>query len=190
MGNYNIKKPKDNTQEMKIGIFGDKQSGKTSLLKKFYNNSFKTKTISTESPKQYYKYYKVGGQGIMLHMWDTPSIAQYPLIEQYAYGLDGIVLTFDLTSKISFEVAKSFLYMIQKEKNKSLFLTKNIIIAGCKGDLKTKREVCNKEASDFAYNNNICYIATSVLNGSGVRECFEYIITLIYNDSILAKKKK
>ena len=33
MGNYNIKMPKHNTQEMKIGIFGDKQSGKTSLLK-------------------------------------------------------------------------------------------------------------------------------------------------------------
>ena len=89
MGNYNIKMPKHNTQEMKIGIFGDKQSGKTSLLKKFYNNSFKTKIISTESPKQYYKYYKIDNQGIMLHMWDTPSIAQYPLIEQYAYGLDG-----------------------------------------------------------------------------------------------------
>ena len=180
--------PKENSQEMKIGIFGSKQSGKTSLLKKFYNNSFNPKTLTTEYPKQFYQYHKVDNKCIMLHMWDTPSIEHYLLIDQYTYGLDGIVLTFDLTSRPSFEIAKSFLCKIKKEENERLFLTKNIVLAGCKEDLRTKREVPNKEATEFAFKEKICYIETSAMNGSGVNECFEYIITLIYNEAVLAKK--
>ena len=183
--------PKENNKEMKIGIFGSKHSGKTSLFNKFYNNTFKNQTIATASPKQFYQYYKIDNKCIMLHMWDTPAIEYYSLIDQYVFGLDGIILTVDLTSRVSFEIAKSFLYKIRTiaQDDESVYLTNNILLAGCKEDLTSERQVTDKEVTDFASKEKICYIETSALNGSGINQCFEYTITVIYNEAIKAKKK-
>ena len=99
------------------------------------------------------------------------------LNDYYYWKADSIILSYDITSRSSFEDCKT--YYCKKIKELCRPNIKTILI-GNKKDLEEYREVTFKEANDFALSNGYMFLETSCLKYENVYETFEKIIVSLY----------
>lgn len=157
----------------KIIIIGDSSVGKTALVNcwtKGINTVIDTQPTTAAACSQCKAF--VHDQMHSIAVWDTAGEEKYKSMAPiYARGAIGAVLTFDLTNRQSFESIPSWIQGV------SDITTIKFILAGNKSDLEDKRQISFDEAVTFAHNNNIEYIETSALNGTGVEDLFISLLT-------------
>ena len=121
---------------LKILILGDSSVGKTTLLLKYVDGYFPTIYVATIGVEYKVKKININGININLQIWDTAGQERFRgITKNFLKGADGIIYTYDITNKSSFDSLKN--WIMTAEETVEGF--KKIII-GNKIDLK-EREI-------------------------------------------------
>ena len=175
-------KSKNEVTCFKIIVLGDINVGKTSLLVRYTDKTFDSKTISTVS----FDYKEpegivINNNPVKVRIWDTAGQERFRTITTSFYrGAHGVILAYDVTNKQSFENLSSWTLDIDKYAQNG---AKKMLV-GCKIDNVEKRKVSFEEANQFAKENDLDYEETSSKDGSNVENMFMKIIQNIFNSNV------
>ena len=156
-------------------IIGDGSVGKTSILRRFIQNTFSSNYISTMGIDFYTKDIILDQKKIHLKIWDTAGQERYrSLTRGFFKNGQGILIVYAINNKESFNGLN---YWIDSIKNNSNLDNKNLpaIILGNKIDLQ-HREVSKEDAENFAKINNYDYYEVSAKTGKGIDESIKILI--------------
>ena len=164
-----------NTQHkylFRICLLGDSGVGKTSVLTRFCDNSFKenyNSTLGVDFRIVTLKYKDIISK---LNIWDTAGQERFKsLAVNYLHNSHGFIFVFDITNKESFENIISWI-------NLSFDTNKNSIInflIGNKCDRDSDRKVQQSEAELLAKEKNLHYLETSAKSDENIQKLFYYI---------------
>lgn len=155
---------------VKTVTLGESGVGKTSLVKKYVENSFEDKLPSTVGADVSIKNFDFDGGTIQLTIWDTAGQEVFrSLVEQYLRDASLAMVVFSLSDRKSFECARDYWITYLFEKCPDIIM----VIVGNKLDLE--REVSEDEANGLACKYKTEYFETSALQGIGVDEVFEVL---------------
>ncbi len=164
--------------KFKVIIAGPPAVGKTSLLYRFVENSFKdnyTLTIGTTFLTKTIEFKK---RTAKLALWDIGGQRRFAQIRRTFYaGANGILLVFDLTRKDTFKEMQTWLTEIYETLKEDI----PFVLIGNKLDLiKEAGRVFNyNEAKIFAQQKKSIYIETSAKNGNNVEYAFKRITQIM-----------
>lgn len=89
---------------LKLIIIGDCGVGKTNILMRYCEDSFKLNYVSTIGVDFKVKSMQVGDKRLKFQIWDTAGQERYRNITQTYYkGAAGIILVYSLTEEKSFQ---------------------------------------------------------------------------------------
>lgn len=136
----------------KIVIIGDPSTGKTSLLSRYCENTFKEEYKITVGVDFQVKILKMKDQRIVkLQIWDTAGQERFKVMtKSYYRSARACLIVYDITRKETFENVRDW----AKQYNDSNIESKQgnglILILGNKKDLSNKREVPTNEGNLLA----------------------------------------
>ena len=163
---------------VKLLLVGDTCVGKTSLLLQYTENYFPEEHGATIGVEYKIKMFQYKDFQIKLHIWDTAGQERFHSItNNFFHNADGILFVYDITNEKSFEGAKNWI----KEAEEIGDYFKRIII-GNKCDLEEKRQVSLAELEQFANEENINFFETSAKDNINLKEVFNKIVELIFED--------
>ena len=159
----------------KIGLVGNSETGKTSIIKRFVDDKYDENVIITVGFDIKFKTIKLKNHIINLTITDSAGTEKYFAISQnYLRELDGIFLVFAVNDLNSFN---SIPYWIEVCKN---VIDKNKVLCLLGNKTDKKKEISFEEAKLFADMNNMAYYETSALNGDNIKIAFYDIAKKIY----------
>lgn len=157
----------------KIILIGNSNTGKTSLINRYINNTFDDKYMCTVGVDFMMKKIQVDNIDLKLQIWDTAGMEKYKQITtSYYRGAQVAVVVFDLTCHNTFEAVKKWIDDFLMICNKNI---KPIIaLVGNKCDLANERKVTQEEIDKFMKinSNSYTYIEASAKSGVNVEELF------------------
>lgn len=167
-------------KEYKIGVFGDKNCGKTCLINKFIQHRKTGRRYSIGAPEIIDNFhYAFNGEQYNLKIWDMPGLGSYPLSSQYVDGLDGCLLCFDVTCKRSLSVIQQFVDELNK-KHPEYIKNISFLLIGSKSDSSQKNVINSKDVYRYSIKANIIYLEESATQ-QDVKEIMNLLLTLIDN---------
>ena len=126
------------------------------------------------------------GTIVELNILDTAGQEKYNSINEIYYKqADCCLLVYDITSKESFEVLKTYYIPKIKENCESIL---KVILLGNKADLKDKREVSENEGLNLATENKYIFMESSCKDNLNVSDAFSAIVQMTNFE--LKKSKK
>ena len=188
ISNLNISEQKDGKDEkldfakIRIGLLGDAEVGKTSIMKSLIDEEFDSECLPTIGLDKFEKKECLeGGKEIKLIVWDTSGQERFRSLALKALKhIDGIVLVFDVTNKQSFDNLDEWIAIIRKN-----FLNPIVILCGNKVDLdKQEWEVDKEEIERLAKCENWKYFEISAKDMIGIDDGFSYLVNKIYDCKI------
>ena len=155
----------------KLILIGDSNTGKTSLINRFVNDSFEDKFITTIGVDFLMKQIVFDEETVIkLQIWDTAGMEKYKNITSAYYrGAHGALVVFDLTNEESFRNVKKW---VDNYCQLNVEGTENVYIIGNKVDLMEERVVKQDEINEYVGNNGFKYTETSAKTGQGVNDIF------------------
>lgn len=159
----------------KLLLAGNSGCGKTSLMMRYADGSYRNTFISTIGIDFKIRTVEKDGHKIKLHIWDTAGQERFQTITtSYYRGAQCILLVFSLTDKLTFtSLAKRWLSDINQHSSDEVLL----VLVGAKGDDHENRCVGRDEIDAFCQKTPIKYFETSAKTGEGVNELFDAIVT-------------
>ena len=166
-----------------ILIIGDSSVGKTSLLTRYTNGTFKEEYLATVGLDYYSKDEIFNNKTINVKLWDTAGQERYKsLTQSYFKNAEGVIVAYDITNTESFDNLKFWINSIKTNmENKNVFIP--VIIIGNKTDMEESREIMTEDAEKFAEENKYKYYETSAKTGEGVDKAIRDLINQILNQS-------
>ena len=166
-----------------ILIIGDSSVGKTSILTRYTNGTFKEEYLATVGLDYYSKEEIFNTKTINVKLWDTAGQERYKsLTQSYFKNAEGVIVTYDITNTESFDNLKFWINSIKTNmENKNMFIP--VIIIGNKTDMEESREIMTEDAEKFAEENKYKYYETSAKTGEGVDKAIRDLINQILNQS-------
>lgn len=162
--------PDDNEGCYKLVMIGDSGVGKSCLLDKFLNDSSTNNFISTIGVDIRTRETVINNKKVKVQVWDTGGQQRYrPILASCYRGALGVIIVFDVTNKMSFNNIKQWIDEVDEFATESNLPR---ILVGNKADLTDRREVEFETAEEFARQNSIPYIETSVIGKSNIKEAF------------------
>ncbi|MHA1936645.1 MAG: GTP-binding protein [Candidatus Thorarchaeota archaeon] len=167
-------------RQFKVCLIGDGFVGKTSIRRSFLGSVFKRSYIATLGVDFAQKTLVLDKIPVYLMIWD---IAGQPLFQglrrRYYEGCDGLILTYSVVNKESFDNASKWLV----EAHGFMGMLPPLIIAGNKIDLRPNHSegetVSFEEGQAFTkrfgeqMNTPSIFIETSALTGENIDDAFE-----------------
>ena len=163
----------------KIALIGDSGTGKTSILLRFIDNSFKDDTKSTigvdfklvtlELEEKIYA---------KMQIWDTCGSERFKsLTSSFIKTCNAFILVFDLTRPVTFQNIDHWINTI-KENTSPKFM----ILIGNKSDLTEQRSVPKEMIIQYCEKNLFNYIEISAKNNKNVEMLFKEVPYQLYKD--------
>lgn len=167
--------------EQKVILCGEYGVGKSSLFRRFTNNSFVTETDrkSTLGLDHMDKEYTVDDKTIKLQLWDTGGMERVASVTSSYYKFaEGAILVFALDNASSFHsLSQHLLDIVTYAENAKIF------ICGNKSDLEGREpQVSDAEMEAFCEQCHSLISATyktSCKTGEGVEEMFRDISNIL-----------
>lgn len=126
----------------KVIIIGDSGVGKTNLITRFCENSFKDSYVATIGVDFKIKTLAVGDRRYKLQIWDTAGQERFKNITQTYYkGAAGIILAYSITDRNSFENVERWINQIDTHAPSEV----SKILIATKSDLNDSRQVSLSE---------------------------------------------
>jgi len=143
-----------------ITIIGDSGNGKSSLINRFVSeNEFISDTISTIGVDYRTKIVTIDGKKIKVHFWDTAGQERFnSIVKSFYRNSNGIILTFDLSNKSSFNNLEKWMKDVNENIKKQ---NTTVILVGTKSDLVGDIEVTQSDINKFTETHGITYFPTS-----------------------------
>ena len=155
----------------KVLMIGDHKVGKSSLIIRYTENFFSTKTIMTVGLDFKIKRLMIDDVPFNLQIWDTAGQERYRSITHtYFRDAMGIVLVFDLTDKSSFDNVKNWLRQIKLNAAEEICT----ILVGNKCDL-TDNRIPQETVYALVKEVGLQYFETSAATNTNVKDGFDYL---------------
>ncbi|VDO06150.1 unnamed protein product [Rodentolepis nana] len=156
---------------LKFLIIGNASTGKTCILRRFVEGTFKDDTLHTIGVEFGTKIIQVGNEALKLQIWDTAGQERFQCVTRSYYrGAAGALVVYDISCRDSFNRVADWISSVRELAKPGLA----IILVGNKSDLAAEhREVNEEEARQFALDNGVHgFIETSAKLGDNVEEAF------------------
>ena len=186
-------KKKYNFPRLSILVIGNFQSGRTALIN-CYEYIIKTnkeydeknnqpldldiqRKINTIAKDYIIVDHTIKGENnedinIKVKIWDSIGSERFYYYVGAIKCYNGIILTYDITSRESFEALNKWINRIKDGQDISIF------------PIEDKRKVSTEEGKKFAEKYNLTFFETSALTGKGVKEAFSTLIQKAYEIKI------
>ena len=170
----------------KFLLLGEDSIGKSSIIERYINNSFKDSYLATIGMDIRKKRLEINSYDIDIIIYDTAGQERFRSLTKMFYkGSDGILLGFDLTNKKTFDQLGYWINQI--EANKSTDYPLSIVLFGNKYDRKEVIEIKEDDIQSMKKKYNIEYFSTSAKDGINVQNAFEYLVKKTIKDRGLLK---
>ena len=171
------------TSTFKIVLFGDSQTGKTTLAHRFLTNLFKGSISMTLGVDFLLKAIEMDGEKIKLQIWDFAGEERFRfLFPSYIRGANGAIFMYDITNYGSLVHVEEWFEILEGEINYKLPL----VFVGGKTDLNHLKEVSTKKAMNIAKSKGADgFIECSSKTGENVQKIFDLLTRLILNNGDL-----
>ena len=119
----------DGALTCKVVLIGESGVGKTSIISRYINNTFKSQLMSTPGANFVTKNVIMAddNQSIKFEIWDTAGQERYRALAKVFYKNAAVcVLVYDITRKTSFNELKNYWYKEIKENAQSNVSKKKI----------------------------------------------------------------
>ena len=164
---------------VKILIVGDSNVGKTSLLLQYTDNFYPLQHAATVGIEFKVKNITYKNYNVKLQIWDTAGQERFHSItNNFFRNADGILFVYDITNKKSFEGIKNWIQEAEEEVGEDF----QKILIGNKSDLEEERTVPLKKLEEFCLEKKINFLETSAKNNVNLKEAFNKIVELIFED--------
>ena len=170
----------DNKITIKLIILGDSGVGKSSIIQRYYSDSFNENLQITLKANFLEKEIIINNQKINLELWDTAGQEKYRSLTQiFVKNSKIIIFAYSVTSLKSFESLNFWYDFVQKEIRQNTILG----LAGNKTDLifenNYEEEVSEEKGKEFADKKGASFALVSAKESS--KEIISLINELIYN---------
>ena len=156
-----------------ICLLGEAGVGKTSLLTRFCDNSFKERynnTIGVDFRVITLKYKNIISK---IHIWDTAGQERFrSLALNYINNSQGFIFVYDITNRESFNNIENWVNLALEKNNKNIC---NFLV-GNKTDKEAERKVSIKEGEILAKEKNFFFLETSAKTDDNVQKLFYYCL--------------
>lgn len=153
--------------QKKICMLGSFAVGKTSLVRRYVENMFSDKYLTTIGVKIDKKVIELQGQDVTLMIWDIAGENGYHQLQaSYLRGMSGYLLVVDKTRMNSLEAVIS----IQKRVKEAFIDTPNIMLIN-KTDLVGQWDIKDSAIEDLERNGHDI-LMTSAKTGENVEQAF------------------
>jgi len=155
----------------RICLLGDSAVGKTSLLTRYCDGTFKEKygnTIGVDFRVVTLKYENIITK---IHIWDTAGQERFKSIAvNYFKNSHGFIFVYDITNSSSFNDVKNWIELAFAN-NKGANIN---FLVGNKCDLESQRQVNINEGEELAKMRNFTFFETSAKENKDVKKMFEF----------------
>lgn len=169
----------DGPQQMVVRVLmiGDSGVGKTSLVLRYDDNTFSHKFVTTIGVDYRDKMVSIDGQTVKLQIWDTAGQERFrSLTANFFSRADGIILTFDVTDRTSFEHVRKWMDEIQANAPNDV----NVVLCGSKCDVEpAARQISSDEGKQLAESFGVPYFEASAKKNICVEPMFISLATTI-----------
>lgn len=153
----------------RIILIGDSGVGKSCIILRYLQNTFKEKLPCTAGVELAMKILNIEGDEIRLQIWDTAGQERYRNVtKSFFKQAVGIFLVFDLTHRESFNNLGEWCHLIEENAPEDTVIT----VLGNKNDLKKERVIKNEEINEFILIRNMNYYEVSAKNNTNIDEAF------------------
>ena len=160
-------------------LIGDSETGKSSLLMRYFKNEFSYNFLTTIGTDKEVKIIKIEDKLYKFVLWDTAGQERFRSIPvKYFQNAHGIFLFYDVTKRETFENVEK--WMEDVKNNVSSNKHSNVYLIGNKIDLN--REVTKEEGIKMAENLKIKYYECSNKLNLNVNEIMSHMIIDCYNN--------
>lgn len=169
--------------KFKVVIAGQKDVGKTSLLRRYATGKFDTSTLSTIGVDFETKKIIVDDVEILLNLWDFAGEPKFRvLFPSYVSGASGALILYDITSKDSLYDLENWMKVIDNVESPP----RTRLLIEHKIDLEDQRQVSRKEAKNFykKYNLQGEILGASAKTGENVEDVFQTLGKEILKNSL------
>ena len=160
----------------KIVVLGDGGVGKTSLIRRYVDRSFRERYLMTIGVDFSTKQINIGDATYRLQIWDTVGQERYKFLNKsFFMGASAAIVVFDLTSENTFNLG-----VINRLNDLYESIGRiPIILAGNKVDLEDNRTVQETDGVSVANKLSCPYVEISAKTGENVDEVFQQLLSLI-----------
>mmetsp|Transcript_26010 Transcript_26010/g.43853 ORF Transcript_26010/g.43853 Transcript_26010/m.43853 type:complete len:481 (-) Transcript_26010:196-1638(-) len=126
-------------RRVKILLLGDSSVGKSSLIHRITDNTFKHSLVATVGVDYKVRKLHINNENVQVQLWDTAGSEKFHKITQSYYrGVHGIMLVYDVSNRKSFRHVSYWLSNISKYANENV----QVQLVGNKVDLRleTKKD--------------------------------------------------
>lgn len=167
----------------KILVVGEKNVGKTTLIRRYVDGKFMEETMATIGVDFSLKTVSLSKDSetedeneITLQIWDIAGESRFrAILPSYVVGTEGAILAFDATEDSTLQKLRDWIEILNKYSTKTLFF----ILISTKNDIVNfnKKNVIKKFKED---NPQIkFYLPTSSKSGLNIDEIFQMVGNLI-----------
>ena len=153
----------------KLIFLGDQNVGKSCILNRFMNDTFKEDYQATIGLDFQSKNVQIDNQDIHLLLYDTAGQEKFrSLIPMYTRDANIVLLVYDTTSKDTFMHLSDWLNDLTNLKKEEIIFA----LVGNKIDITDKREVTPEEGEKFAEEQRFIFQEVSAKTGEGFSDLF------------------
>ena len=164
----------------KFLVLGDQMVGKTSVLERYINRTFKTNYLLTIGMDKRFKRLEVNNTDVDIFITDTAGQERFRSLTKMFYkGADGILVGFSLTEAKTLESVNYWINEINQNCSKEYPIS--LVLFGNKCDDKENIEVKQEAIDEIINKYNLTYFETSAKDNINIQNIFEYLtkITII-----------
>lgn len=163
----------------KILVVGEKNVGKTTLVRRYVDGVFMKDTLATigvDFSLKTVQLEKDSDKEFILQIWDIAGESRFKaILPSYITGTEGVILAFDGTDEQTLGKLRDWIEILNRNSKKDLFF----ILISTKNDLKNfNKQNVVKEFKE-QYPQIKFYLPTSSVTGLNVEEIFKMAGNLI-----------
>ncbi|XP_058802872.1 ras-related protein Rab-24-like isoform X1 [Phymastichus coffea] len=159
---------------MKVVLLGDRMTGKTSLMKRYFLNQYNIGEQATIGAAFESKIFDIDGKEYQMGVWDTSGEERYQSVcKLYYRNATAAIVCYDVTLENTFRKLNYWINEVrQVEENCRIFM------CATKSDLLQQFEANPKLslAQDYARINGLKFFLTSSKTGENVETLFNEVL--------------
>jgi len=156
----------------KVLLIGDSGVGKSNMLLRYADDVYKEDYGATIGVDFKIVTRTIDEKAVKLTIWDTAGQERFRTITcSYYRGAHGIIVVYDVTDRVSFKNATSWMQEIEKYAKPG---TRRLLV-GNKCDMVSKRVVSREEGQLRAEELGVPFVETSARTAHQIEEAFELL---------------
>ena len=159
----------------KFLVLGDQMIGKTSVLERYVNNTFKSNYLTTIGMDKRFKRLEINNTDVDVFITDTAGEERFRSLTKMFYkGADGIFVGFSLVEPKTLESIDYWISQINENCSKDYPIS--LVLFGNKCDDKENIKVKQEDIDAIKNKYDLTYFETSAKENINIQNLFEFLI--------------